>query len=149
MTDKELGELYSERAEVAKRLSQINAAIGQGQRDRTTDECVALMCEHIEDNKAAARYIEEHLKKRRKEELKEEKRLVNGITYLYGLYDKGKLVYVGITKNLSVRMRDHESSDKVFDDFNVLAEHSDRFYALRSENELIKEHRPKYNKQSF
>lgn len=149
MTDKELGELYAERALVQKRLSQLNAAIGLGQADRNTDECVALMCEFIEDDKAASRYIEEHLKKRRKEELKEQKRLANGVTYLYGLYDKGELVYVGISKNLPARIRSHEKGDKVFDDFNILAEHSDRFYALKAENKLIKEHRPKYNKQVF
>ncbi|QIN96657.1 hypothetical protein [Synechococcus phage S-N03] len=149
MGDNELGALYAERAEIEKRLSQLNATIGLAQRDRTDDECVALMCQYITDDKALSQCIERHLKRRRKEELKEEKRLANGVTYIYGLYDNGRLVYVGISKNLPQRIKDHRKTDKVFDDVKVLAEHSDRFFALREENALIRKLKPKYNKEVY
>ena len=150
MTDKELGEMYNERVAVNKRLAQLNAAIGQGQRGKSIEDCQKIMCEYIEDEGALSRTLEALYKRRNREERIDDRRLVNGTTFLYGLYDKEELVYVGITNNLPHRQLAHErDEEKVFDDIRILRRHSDRFYALREENELIKEHMPKYNKQSF
>jgi predicted GIY-YIG superfamily endonuclease len=155
-----LAELYKEKTELKKRLEKINAGICKYQRMLEEDDIIKIVSNVIEDDKKFVDWFierQEKIQKRKtKGDIKEKilKQDFNSITeqnktYLYSLKHNGEIVYIGITKNIKNRMNDHKRSKKVFDRYDILNVHSDRFYALREENNLIKQHKPKYNKQIF
>lgn len=150
----ELAELYREQILVKKRLSKINAKIGllQGQVDEQT--IVETMGQVINDDKRFVRWYKERKskldRKTRKLESRNEIKPNGEFTHIYSLLHKGEIVYIGVTNNIHSRMLSHKKDkNKTFDRHKILATHVDRFYALREENELIKKHKPKYNKQWF
>lgn len=69
-----------------------------------------------------------------------QKKIISGV---YFLYDKGELVYIGQSKNILVRIYQH--NDKVFDTFDYL-EIQDEKKRNDKEIDLIMQHTPKYNK---
>lgn len=160
--NEELASLYKEKAELEKRLSKINSKIGKIQGYTDEEIIVKTMSAVIEDDKKFVNWFikrQETIEKRkRKNNLKN--KIKQGIkltqqdalpnsNFIYALYDKKNIVYIGLTKNLDQRIKDHRKSEKIFDRYEILNIFNDRFYALREENNLIKVHKPKYNKQVF
>ena len=160
--NEELALLYKEQLELRKRLSQVDIQVGNIQKNLDEETIVKTMSEVLNDDREFVKWF-----KRRKEVLDERKRKENiknkiskGIklnvkdsilndTYIYALYDKEMIVYIGITKNLNQRIKEHKRSEKMFNNHGILNIFEDRFYALREENNLIKKYNPKYNKQLF
>jgi predicted GIY-YIG superfamily endonuclease len=150
----ELAELYREQILVQKRLSQLNAKIGllQGKVDEQT--IVETMGHVMDDDEKFVKWYKE-----RKDKLEKRKRKLenqndinpNGeFTYIYSLIHRDEIVYIGVSNNIHSRILSHKKDkNKTFDRHRILARHTDRFYALREENSLIKKHQPKYNKQWF
>ena len=150
----ELTELYREQILVQKRLAQLNAKIGllQGKVDEQT--IVETMGYVMDDDEKFVKWYKERKSKLDKRKRKLENQNVikpNGeFTYIYSLIHRDEIVYIGVTSNVYRRMQEHEKDKKKsFDSHRILASHTDRFYALREENELIKKHQPKYNKKWF
>lgn len=161
----DLADLYRQRKDLRKKISQIDAKIGQIQRNVTEDVIIKTMSQVLENDEEFVKWFKERnakIKKRgRKDFIKNrlktntplsdserESGFFTESTYIYSLYDKNQIVYIGITKNLYNRIGAHKRT-KTFDRYEILNIFEDRFYALREENNLIKEHKPKYNKQSF
>ena len=77
---------------------------------------------------------------------------------VYFLFDKGELIYIGCTNNLTRRLQTHANwydpymradikgciAKKEFDSYRFF-EYADKKKALKVENRLIKKFRPKYN----
>lgn len=156
----ELANLYNEKIELEKRLGKINAGIGKYQRMLKEDDIIKIVSKVIEDDEKFVDWFikrQERIQNRKRREDTKEKILkqdFNSITeknktYLYSLKHDSEIVYIGITKNIKDRMYHHKRSKKVFDRYEILNIHNDRFYALREENNLIKQYNPKYNKQIF
>jgi predicted GIY-YIG superfamily endonuclease len=159
----DLADLYKQKRDLKKKLSQIDVKIVKIQRNVTEDVIIKTMSEVLDDDKEFIKWFKERKEKIEKRNTKDiirnkvktntplsdsESVFLNKPTYLYSLYDKNKIVYIGITKNLYDRIKSHKKT-KIFDRYEILKIFGDRFYALREENNLIKEHKPKYNKQSF
>ncbi len=156
-----LSALYKEKLEIEKRLAKIDAEIGKIQRGLEEDDIVKAVSSAIKDDKKFVEWFirrKEKLQKTKKRQEIKEKVLkgdlndvvnIPNTTYLYALYHKEKMVYIGITKELKSRIYQHKRSDKVFDNYKILNIHSDRFMALKEENTLINQYNPLYNKQSF
>jgi predicted GIY-YIG superfamily endonuclease len=153
-TNDELEELYRERILVEKRLSQLNAKIGllQGKLDEQT--IVETMGHVMDDDEKFVKWYTSRKakidKKKRKDENKNAIKPSGEFTYIYALIHRGEIVYIGVSGNIHSRMLDHKKDkNKTFDSYRILSSCTDRFYALREENTLIKKHKPKYNKQWF
>ena len=160
--NEELALLYKEQREIKKRLSQIDNQIKNTEKNLDEETIVKTMSEVLTNSKAFAKWFRKRKvlseRRNRKEninnkiskgvKLDTKDSIVNG-TYVYALYDKEILVYVGITKNLDTRIKEHKRSEKMFNNHKILNILEDRFHALRIENRLIKKHNPKYNKQLF
>ncbi len=80
------------------------------------------------------------------------KELSNISYYLYFLFNKNKLVYIGQTNNINKRLVDHKRKDNSYT--GVIRKVFDRYYAISSlsdkitkkwEKILIKKLKPKYN----
>ena len=67
-------------------------------------------------------------------------------TYLYSLYDKGRLVYEGISVDPERRAKEHKNSGKKFTRLVVKSSRMKRKNALKAEKRAIIKRRPKYNK---
>jgi predicted GIY-YIG superfamily endonuclease len=156
----ELAKLHKEKIELERRLGKIKAGIGKYQRMLEEDDIIKIVSNVIEDDEKFVDWFikrQEKIQNRKRREDTKEKILKQdfdsiteqNVTYLYSLKRKEEIVYIGITKNIKDRMNQHKRSKKVFDGYEILNIHMDRFYALREENNLIKEHKPKYNKQIF
>jgi len=67
---------------------------------------------------------------------------------IYYLYDKGAIVYIGMsTSNCMKRICDHFDDNKKFDHFKIVEiENKSNKQLLSIEASLIKKHKPKYNK---
>lgn len=65
---------------------------------------------------------------------------------IYFLYKSDTLVYIGQTLSLARRIKEHIESDKDFDSFIVHTFIEDEYTRLKSEQILIRKHRPKLNK---
>lgn len=157
----ELISLWEEKVELEARLGKINAKIGKIQRQLDNNDVIEIVSSILVDDKQFNDWFIPRQKRlfnmKRKQELKE--KIKNGdlsiaentpnTTYLYALYYKEELVYVGITKKLKSRIQYHKRSKKLFDNYKVLSMFNDRFMALKEENNLIIKHKPKYNKQVF
>ena len=72
--------------------------------------------------------------------------------YLYFLFNKNKLVYIGQTNNINKRLIDHQRKDNLYTSTNKKI--FDRYYAITSKSDkitkkwekiLIKKLKPKYN----
>jgi predicted GIY-YIG superfamily endonuclease len=159
----DLADLYKQKRDLKKKLSQIDVKIVKIQRNVTEDVIIKTMSEVLDDDEEFIKWFKERKEKIEKRNTKDiirnkvktntplsdsESVFLNKPTYLYYLYDKNKIVYIGITKNLYNRIKSHKKT-KIFDRYEILKIFGDRFYALKEENNLIKEHKPKYNKQSF
>jgi predicted GIY-YIG superfamily endonuclease len=158
----ELANLYKEQIEIRKKLSQIDSKIGQIQKELNEDTITKTMSTVLDDDKEFIKWFTKRRQRiqniEKKKAIKDkiekgmtlnEDDLFEESTYIYSLEDRGKIVYIGITKNIEERIKQHKRTDKVFDTHKILNIFQDRFYALREENNLIKEHKPKYNKQIF
>ena len=160
--NEELASLYREQLEIRKRLSQVDIQIGIIQKNLDEETIVKTMSVVLDDNREFVKWFIKRKdlleNKRRKENIKN--KVSKGIelssqdalpddTYIYALYDREVIVYIGITKELDNRLKQHKRTKKVFNSYRILNIFNDRFYALREENNLIKVHKPKYNKQSF
>lgn len=66
------------------------------------------------------------------------------VTGVYMLYRAGKVIYVGVCKNIHRRIKEHRNSPIKFDriDFAVLEDPKER---RKIERLLIREHRPQFN----
>ena len=65
--------------------------------------------------------------------------------YVYGLYEKNDLVYVGMTGQLRNRLKNHRHLGKNFDQSRILYKTSERIEAAEREKQIILEERPKLN----
>jgi len=155
-----LADLYQEKIKIEKRLSKIKSEISKYQRMLEEDDIVKVASEVIIDDKEFVDWFIKRYEKIEKRKIRDEiKEKVsqqnfdfndkNSSTYLYSLYHKDELVYIGITKDIKKRINQHKRTNKVFDRYEIVSIFNDRFYALREENILIKKHNPKYNKQLF
>ena len=80
------------------------------------------------------------------------KKLDNINYYLYFLFNKNKLVYIGQTNNINKRLVDHKRKDnsytgtnkKIFDRYYAISSISDKI-TKKWEKILIKKLKPKYN----
>ena len=80
------------------------------------------------------------------------KKLDNITNYLYFLFYKNKLVYIGQTNNINKRLVDHRRKDnsytatnkKIFDRYYAISSISDKI-TKKWEKILIKKLKPKYN----
>lgn len=156
-----LNALWKEKVEIKRRLSKIDAEIAKIQRQLDNENVIKIVSDNINDDKEFNEWFisrqKRLFKQERKKEIKEriskgELNLIDddtNITYLYALYHKEEIVYVGITKNLKDRITQHKRTKKVFDSYQVLKMFNDRFFALKEENNLIIKYKPKYNKQVF
>jgi predicted GIY-YIG superfamily endonuclease len=157
----DLADLYNQKKDIKNQLSKINAKISKIERSVTEDVIIKTMSKVLENDEDFILWFKqrkEAIEKRNRKQLIKNKVETGtplsdgdglpGSTYVYSLYDKNQIVYIGITKSLSDRIRVHKKT-KIFDRYKILNIFGDRFYALREENNLIKEHNPKYNKQSF
>ena len=156
----ELAKLYKEKIELERRLEKIKAGIGKYQRMLTEDDIIMVVSNFIEDDEKFVDWFikrQEKIQKTNRRKDIQEKILQKdfdfipeqNVTYLYSLKHNEEIVYIGITKNIKDRVNQHKRSKKVFDGYEILNIHKDRFYALREENNRIKQHKPKYNKQIF
>jgi predicted GIY-YIG superfamily endonuclease len=159
--NEDLADLYRQQMEMKKKLSKIQCKIVKIEM-RVSEEVIIKTMSEVLDNDQD--FINWFIKRKKKIENRERKQIIknklnNGesvltdeclpnSTYVYSLYDRNELVYIGITKDLYNRIKDHKKT-KIFDRYEVLNIFKDRFYALREENNLIKIHKPKYNKQYF
>lgn len=153
MINTELADLFEQQSKIRKELSKVDAAIGH--------LCKSLDRETIEESKSLVtpdpeefgRWLTSRRKREynieRKKQMKQSNTLQHGYTAVYALYDRDEIVYVGVTNNLERRIKQHRGSDKVFDRYEMLQAHVDRFYAVRQEHQLIEEHCPKYNKSRY
>ena len=157
----DLADLYKQKKDIKNQLSKLNSKISRMERNIDEDVIIKTMSKVLENDKDFIWWF-----KKRKEAIERINRnnliqnkiktgtplsdseCLPGSTYVYSLYDKNQIVYIGITKSLSDRIRVHKKT-KIFDRYKILNIFEDRFLALREENNLIKEHNPKYNKQSF
>ena len=160
--NEELASLYREQLEIRKRLSQVDIQIGIIQKNLDEETIVKTMSVVLDDDREFVKWFTKRKdvleNRKRKENIKN--KISKGIklssqdalpddTYIYALYDEKDIVYIGITKELNQRIKQHKRTKKVFSSHKILNIFDDRFYALREENNLIKVHKPKYNKQSF
>ena len=161
--NEELASLYREQLEIRKRLSQVDIQIGIIQKNLDEETIVKTMSVVLDDDREFVKWFTKRKdvleNRKRKENIKN--KISKGIklssqdalpddTYIYALYDEEDIVYIGITKELNQRIKQHKRTKKVFSSSHkILNIFDDRFYALREENNLIKVHKPKYNKQSF
>ena len=156
-----LVDLYQQQKEIKRQLQKINVAICKIQRSVDEDVIIRSKSKVLENDEEFILWFKKRKEKQENQKQKEliKKKLKSGTplckseysinsTYVYSLYHNNQIVYVGITKNLDNRIRSHKKT-KVFDRYEILNIFSDRFYALREENTLIKLHNPKYNKQTF
>ena len=152
MDKTELINAYRRRYELETELTRIGWKIGDLRKGLTYEEMVEVLTAAIDDDKKLVIEIKrlhrkwEHKRKREGNWSAEE---YTKLHHVYHLYHRNELVYVGITKDPVVRERQHKTSDKVFDRFEIISSHETRGQALLIEDKLIKEHRPKYNKQVF
>jgi predicted GIY-YIG superfamily endonuclease len=155
-----LATLWKEKVEIKKRLGKIDAEIGKIQRQLDNEDVINIVSNITDDDQfkewftsRQKRLFNKEKKREAKEKIsKGELDLINDITnktYLYKLYHKEEIVYIGITKDLNTRIYQHKRTKKIFDSYQVVSIFNDRFYALKEENNLIIKHKPKYNKQSF
>lgn len=162
IVNEELASLYREQLEIRKRLSQVDIQIETIQKNLDEEDIIKTKSFVLNDDKEFVKWFIKRKgileNKKRKENIKN--KISKGIelssidalpddTYIYALYDAEVIVYIGITKDLNNRLKQHKRTKKVFSSYKILNIFNDRFYALREENNLIKEHKPKYNKQSF
>ena len=160
--NEELASLYREQLEIRKRLSQVDIQIGIIQKNLDEETIVKTMSVVLDDDREFVKWFTKRKdvleNRKRKENIKN--KISKGIklssqdalpddTYIYALYDEEDIVYIGITKELNQRIKQHKRTKKVFSSHKILNIFDDRFYALIEENNLIKVHKPKYNKQSF
>ena len=160
--NEELASLYREQLEIRKRLSQVDIQIGIIQKNLDEETIVKTMSVVLDDDREFVKWFTKRKdvleNRKRKENIKN--KISKGIklssqdalpddTYIYALYDEEDIVYIGITKELNQRIKQHKRTKKVFTNYKILNIFNDRFYALKEENNLIKAHKPKYNKQSF
>ena len=158
----ELASLYREQLEIRKRLSQVDIQIETFQKNLDEETIVKTKSAVLDDDREFVKWFMKRKdileNRKRKDAIKN--KISKGIelsaqdalpndTYIYALYDEEVIVYVGITKDLNNRLKQHKRTKKVFSSCKILNIFDDRFYALREENNLIKVHKPKYNKQSF
>ena len=154
MINTELADLFEQQSKIRKELSKVDAAIGH--------LCKSLDRETIEESKSSVTPDDEEFGKwvtarrkreyniERKQEMKENNKLLPGYTAVYALYDDDEIVYVGVTNNIERRIKQHKrGGDKVFNRYTIVEAHVDRFYAVRQEHKLIEQHNPKYNKSSY
>ena len=160
--NEELALLYKEQFEVKKRLSQIDNQIKDAENNLDEETIVKTMSKVLTNTNTFSKWFRKRKVKSERRSIKdninnkiskgiklnETDSIVNG-TYVYALYDKEILVYIGITKNLDTRIKEHRRSEKMFNHHKILNILEDRFHALKIENRLIKKHNPKYNKQLF
>ena len=158
----ELASLYREQLEIRKRLSQVDIQIEAIQKNLDEETIVKTKSVVLDDDREFVKWFmkrKEVLENRKRKEgiknkiskgieLSSQDALPND-TYIYALYDEEVIVYIGITKELHNRLKQHKRTKKVFSSYKILNIFDDRFYALREENNLIKVYKPKYNKQSF
>jgi predicted GIY-YIG superfamily endonuclease len=156
-----LASLWKEKVEIKKRLGKIDAEISKIQTQLDNEDVIKIVSNIIDDDKEfqewfisrQKRLFEKERKQKARENIsKGELNLIDDnsdLTYLYALYHKEEIVYIGITKNLKNRLYQHKRTTKIFDRHQVLSIFNNRFYALKEENNLIIEHKPKYNKQTF
>ena len=157
----DLADLYKQKRDIKDQLSKLNSKISKMERNIAEDVIIKTMSKVLENDKDFIWWFKtrkEAIEKRNRKQLIKNKVETGtplsdgdglpGSTYVYSLYDKNQIVYIGITKSLSDRIRVHKKT-KIFDRYKILNIFEDRFLALRKENNLIKEHNPKYNKQSF
>jgi predicted GIY-YIG superfamily endonuclease len=160
--NEELALLYKEQFEVRKRLSQIDKQINDAENNLDEETIVKTMSKVLNGDREFVKWFKNRKEvqdyRKRKDDINN--KIAKGIklnetdsilndTYIYALYDKEILVYIGITKNLDQRIKEHKRSKKMFNHQKILNIFGDRFHALREENKLIQKHNPKYNKQVF
>ena len=160
--NEELASLYREQLELRKRLSQVDVQVRNIENNLNEEDIVLTMSSVLTDDREFLKWFTRRREildnKKRKENIKN--KIKKGIklspqdasdddTYIYALYDKEVIVYIGITKDIIARIKQHKRTKKVFDNYKILKILNDRFYALKEENNLIKKHKPKYNKQIF
>ncbi len=150
MINIELAELYKEQERLRKELSRVSSKIGQ--------MCRFLDDETIEETKSSVTpdpvQFSEWLRKRRQRNLNiatryqcGKKIIPKGYTGVYALYRENEVIYVGITKNIEERLKGHK--DKEYDNYEILQVHSNRFYAMKHEHDLIEKFNPIHNKSRY
>jgi excinuclease UvrABC nuclease subunit len=70
---------------------------------------------------------------------------LKGIYFVYMLYDGGNLFYIGCSKNIYKRMKDHLYRRKQFDCFELI-QYPDELRAKIAEKKLILKYKPELNK---
>ncbi len=69
---------------------------------------------------------------------------LKGIYFVYSLIDDGKIVYIGCSKNIYKRLKDHPWRNRKFSDIQMFSMPGQR-EAKNKEKELIFKHKPEYN----
>ena len=155
----ELGELFIEQERLSIELSRVNAKIGQVGRKLSDEDVEHTKSVVTEDPVKFGKWIKQRRERlnppsRNKKQIKRD--ILNGgdvpmgWTCVYGLYQEGVLVYVGISKDYHRRMRVHMRDPyKVFDYHTILELHRDRNGARKGECVLIERYSPMYNRTSM
>ena len=155
MINKELRELFLQQKRLLSELSEVGGKISNIIRTISEKDLVESKLSVSDDKE----FIKWFTKLKKNHDLKIQRKNIkniikngaeipNGYTAVYGLYQDDLLVYVGITKNIHNRIKSHKR-DKKFTSYRLLQLHTDRFYAMKQEHDLIEEMNPIYNKSKF